>query len=137
MNGDNLQKAIYSKLTGDATVSGLVTDVYADVQQPLDAGSDAAFPFITIGQDNLSSWDSKTFFGTEAVCQIDIWSRSNNFVQAKEIGSAIVNALHHQSLTIADASHVMTVQESSVYSKDPDGHTKRGMLMFRVYFVRD
>lgn len=137
MNGDNLQKAIYSKLTGDATVSGLVTGVYADVQQPLDAGSDSAFPFITIGQDNLSSWDSKTFFGTEAVCQIDIWSRSNNFVQAKEIGSAIVNALHHQSLTIADASHVMTVQESSVYTKDPDGHTKRGMLMFRVYFVRD
>lgn len=137
MNADNLQRAIYSKLTGDATVSGLVTGVYADVQQPLDAGDSSAFPFITIGQDNLSSWDSKTFLGSEAVCQIDIWSRSNNFIEAKAIGSAVVNALHHQSLTIADASHVMTVQESSVYTRDPDGHTKRGLLSFRIFFVRD
>lgn len=137
MNADNLQRAIFTKLTTDATVSGLIQGVYADVQQPLDAGSDAAFPFVTIGQDNISSWDSKTFFGGEAVCQIDIWSRANNFTQAKQIGSAIVDALHHQALTITNASHVLTVQESSVYSKDPDGHTKRGMLMFRVFYVRD
>lgn len=137
MNGDNLQRAVYAKLTNDATLMAIIVGVYADVQQPSDAGSDAPFPYVTIGSDNLSSWDSKTFFGTEALCQIDIWSRSNNFIEAKEIGDAITNALHHQSLTITDASHVMTVQQSSTYSKDPDGHTKRGMLMFRVVFTRD
>lgn len=136
MNGDNLQRAIYSKLTSDATLMALIKGVYADVQQAEDSGAPAPFPYVTIGSDNLSSWDSKTFFGTEALCQIDIWSRANNFIEAKTIGSAITDALHQQPLTIADADHVITVQQSSVYSKDPDGHTKRGMMMFRVVFTR-
>ena len=137
MNGDNLQRAIYDKLTNDATLMGLIQGVYADVQQVLDSGSDIPFPYVTIGSDNLAPWDSKTFFGTEALCQIDVWSRSNNFLEAKAIGSALTNALHQQPLTIQDADHVMTVQQSAVYSKDPDGHTKRGMFMFRVLFTRD
>lgn len=137
MNGDNLQKAIYNKLTGDATLMSLIDGVYADVEQSLDSGSDVPFPYVTIGSDNLLPWDSKTFLGTESLCQIDVWSRSNNFLEAKSIGSAITNALHQQPLTIQDADHVMTVQQSSVYSKDPDGHTKRGMFMFRVLFTRD
>lgn len=137
MNSENLQSAIYTKLTGNSALMALITGVYADVQQPIDAGSDAAFPYVTIGQDNASSWDTKTEFGTEALCQIDIWSRSNNFTQAKTIGSAITDALHQQPLTITGASHVLTFQQSEVYSKDPDGHTKRGMLMFRVVFTRN
>lgn len=137
MNGENLQRAIYSKLTGDATLMALIEGVYADVAEPLDAGTDAPFPYVTIGQDNMAPWDSKTFLGTDAICQIDIWSRANNFLEAKAIGTAIVDALHHQPLTITRASHVMTVSQSATYSKDPDGHTKRGMLMFRVSFVRD
>lgn len=136
MNGENLQRAIYSKLTADASLMGLIDGIYADVTQPFDAGSDALFPYVTIGSDNLASWDSKTFLGSEALCQIDIWSRSNNFLEAKAIGSAITNALHQQPLTISDASHVITTQTTAVYSKDPDGHTKRGMLMFRVVFTR-
>lgn len=137
MNGENLQRAIYDKLAGDVSLMALIDGVYADVQQPLDAGSNVPFPYVTIGSDNLAPWDSKTFLGTEALCQIDIWSRTNNFLEAKSIGSAITNALHHQPLTISGASHVMTVQQSSVYSKDPDGHTKRGLLMFRVLFTRE
>lgn len=136
MNGDNLQRAIYSKLTGDATLMALITGVHSDVQHPDDAGSDSAFPYVTIGSDSLAPWDSKTFFGTEALCQIDIWSRQNNYLEAKAIGSAIYDALHHQPMTITDASHVMTVHVSSTYSKDPDGHTKRGLMMFRVTFTR-
>jgi hypothetical protein len=136
MNGENLQSAIYGALTSDATLMALVTGVYADVQQPIDSGSNTPFPYVTIGSDNLGSWDSKTFFGTEALCQIDIWSRQNNYTEAKQIGSAITDVLHQQPLTIANASHVLTTQQSATYSKDPDGHTKRGMLMFRVVFVR-
>jgi len=137
MNGENLQRAIYDKLIGNATLMGLIDGVYADVQQVLDSGSDIPFPYVTIGSDSLATWDSKTFFGTDALCQIDVWSRANNFLEAKEIGSAITDVLHQQPLTIQDADHTMTVQQSSVYSKDSDGHTKRGMFMFRVLFTRD
>lgn len=137
MNSENLQAAIYSKLTGNSPLMALIKGVYADAQQPADAGALTDFPYVTIGQDNGASWDTKTTFGTEAICQIDIWSRSNNFTQAKTIGSAITDALHQQPLTITGASHVLTFQQSEVYSKDPDGHTKRGMLMFRIVFTRN
>jgi hypothetical protein len=137
MNGENLQRAIYSKLIADTSLMALIQNVYADVEQPSDAGSNNPFPYVTIGNDSLVSWDSKTFVGTESICQVDIWSRQNNLTEAKTIGSAIVDALHYQTLTITGASHVITTQQSSAYSKDPDGHTKRGMLMFRVVFVRD
>ena len=109
MNGENLQRAIYDKLIGNATLMGLIDGVYADVQQVLDSGSDIPFPYVTIGSDSLATWDSKTFFGTDALCQIDVWSRANNFLEAKEIGSAITDVLHQQPLTIQDADHTITV----------------------------
>lgn len=137
MNEDNLQRAIYSKLTNDSALMALITGVYADVQQPSDAGSDSVFPFVTIGIVTCVPFDTKTTFGTEAICQIDAWSRSNNLTEVKKIGSAIHDALHHTALTISGASHTMTVQQSSAYTKDQDGHTKRGLLQFRVVFVID
>ncbi len=137
MKGAALQSAIYSVLSNDAALMALITGVYADIEQPNDSGSSSNFPYVTIGSDNLASWDSKTFFGTEAVCQIDAWSRSNNLLEAKNVGEAIVDALHCQPMTISGASHVLTRQENSVYTKDPDGHTKRGLLTFRVIYTRD
>lgn len=134
MNGDNLQRAIYAALTGDAALMALITGVYADVQQPNLPEDNAAFPYVTIGQDNLSPFDTKTDNGTTAVCQIDVWSRENNLLEVKAIGAAIHAALHHQSLTITGANHVLTVVETATYSKDPDGQTKRGMVMVRVIY---
>lgn len=135
MNADALQKAIYSKLTGDAILAAAVVGVYADVQQPASPEDDTLFPYVTIGRDTLTPWDTKTNFGVEALCQIDVWSRSNNFVEAKEIGELIWAALHHTDLIITGASHTMTVQENAGYTNDPDGHTKRGLLMFRVNYT--
>ena len=136
MNGEALQQAIYSKLSGDAELMAMIRGVYAVVDQADDSGSDAAFPYVTIGRDSIVPWDTKTSFGAEAICQIDVWSRAGNYLEAKGIASAISNALHHQPLTIAGCSHVMTVEQSSAFMKDPDGTTKRGMLLFKVSYVR-
>ena len=78
-----------------------------------------------------------SFNGTDATCQIDLWSRQNNLIQIKTLGSAVVDALQYSSLTITDAQHVLTQQISSTYSSDPDGHTKRGILLFQVLFKRN
>ena len=134
MNLDALQTAIYSKLTGDTDVMAIAQSVSVDVEQPANPEDESAFPFITLGRDDATPWDTKTNFGVTALCQIDIWSRSNNFLEAKQLASAIWTALHHRPLAIANADHVMTVLESTSYSDDPDGHTKRGMLIFRVTY---
>ena len=134
MNADNLQRALYNALTGDVALMALITGVYADVQQPDLPESDSNFPYVVIGQDNLSPFDTKTKLGASALAQIDIWSRQNNLIEAKEVASAIYTALHYQPLTITDADHVVTMVESQVFSKDPDGHTKRGMVMVRIIY---
>lgn len=134
MKADELQKALYGALSANAGLSALINGVYADVQQPNLPEDASAFPYVTIGQDNLSDDGTKTGEITDALCQIDIWSRSNNYVEAKEIGAAIFAALHKQSLSITGATHIATRVESEVYSADPDGHTKRGMIMARVTY---
>jgi len=134
VNGDNLQKAIYNKLTGDETLTALITGVYADVQQPDEPESESLFPYVTIGQDNLERWDTKTDFGVNALCQIDVWSRQNNYLEVKKIASNIYSALHAKSLTIPEAEHVLTRVESEEYTIDEDGHTKRGLMLVRVIY---
>lgn len=134
MKSDALQTAIYSKLTGDATLMALITGVYADVEQPNLPEADSVFPYVTIGNDQITAWDNKTLNGASAICQIDVWSRSNNLIEAKAIGSAIHGALHHTALTITGASHIITMIESETYTKDPDGHTKRGLILARVLY---
>lgn len=134
MNEENLQRAIYAALTGDAALMALVTGVHVDVQQPNLPEDAAAFPYVVMGQDNITSWDTKSDNGGNALCQIDVWSRQNNLLEVKAIGSAIHAALHMQPLTITGAEHVLTAVETSTYSKDPDGHTKRGMVMVRVLY---
>ena len=134
MNADNLQRAIFSALNDDPVLGLLITGVYADVQQPAKPEDDSAFPYVVIGQDNLSPWDTKTNLGGNAICQVDVWSRSNNFLEAKEVGGAVHDALHYGTLDIDRADHTMTTAVSANYTTDPDGHTKRGVMLFRVLY---
>lgn len=136
MNGDGLQRGLYTKLANYAPLTALVTGIYADVPQALDSEDGNSFPFVTIGQDTLTGWDTKTTEGTNALCQIDIWSRSHNILEAKQIASEITDALNDTALTIVGASHVLTKVESATFMRDPDGKTKRGMMMVRVLFTR-
>ncbi len=134
MNLDALQTAIYSKLVNDAAVMETAVDVFADKPQPAVPEDVSGFPNITFGQDTGSPWDTKTDFGATVLSQIDIWSRSNNYIEIKQLGGAIHDALHHRPLIIENADHTMTVAVSATYTDDPDGHTKRGLLVFRITY---
>lgn len=131
---DNLQRALYAAMTGNAPLMALVEGVHAVVDQPDDAELPEAFPYISFGQDTLTASDTKTTDGINALCQIDVWSRANNYTEAKEIGAAIRTALHHQSLTISGANHIITRFESADYMIDADGQTKHGVCLVRVVF---
>lgn len=137
MKSANLQRAVYSALVNDAAVSGLVQSVYADHPQPDEPEDDSVFPYITIGNDVATTWDSHTFDGGNHLVQIDVWSRSNNFLETKDVADAIRDLLHHQPLTIAAADHVLTINENNTFTRDPDGHTKRGMCMYRIILTED
>ena len=134
MLADELQDAIRAKLEADVALVAAVTGIWVDVAQPDLPEADSALPYLTFGEDQISNWDTKTGNGASAVCQIDIWSRSNNLIEAKEIGKLVYRALHKGALTFATAAHVSTVVESQAYSNDPDGKTKRGITLVRVIY---
>jgi hypothetical protein len=65
---------------------------------------------------------------------IDVYSRSNNFLEAKQIAGAVKLALHHTALTIIGANHVMTVVEMITTVREADGITKRAIMQIRVVY---
>ena len=134
MKGAELQRAIYSALTGDVTLMALITGVFADVQQPNRPEDGSLFPYVVIGADNLATFDTKTDNGVQALAQIDVWSRQNNLTEAKDVGTAVYDVLQKGSLTITGAHHILTRAVGQEYSTDPDGHTKRGLLTFIVIY---
>lgn len=135
MNLDNLQKAIFSALSADTDIAAVVsTRIYADVPQVDDSGDDTQFPFITLGEDTAISDDTKTTLGVEATVQLNLWSRSQNFIEVKNLGKLVHTALHHEPLTITDATHTLTIVESVGYTRDPDGHTKQGVILLRIKY---
>ena len=139
MNADGFQRAVFSKLSGSAALIAAistawgVTPIFADV--PEVEGDDAAyFPFVTFGKDTFTPWDTKSTHGGNVTFQVDIWTRSANYTQAKEIAGLVNDVLHDQELTITGSASILTRNESASFSMDPDGITRRGLMLFRAQY---
>lgn len=134
MRSDELQKALYTKLNGDVTLSAMLVGVYAHVEEVDDGEDTSLFPYVTLGPETSVPFDTKTNYGMEALVQVDIWSRQKDYVETKQIAERVYELLHHQPLVIETVDHVMTVLESASYVLDPDGVTRHGMQSFRVVY---
>jgi len=140
MKTAELQQGIFTRLSGDATLIAALSTawspsvpIFADVPQ-VDGGNAAFFPYVTFGPDTAIPWDTKTTFGGNATVQINVWSRSGNYTQVKNIATMIYTRLHHQPLAIPTASEVLTTCESQSVSLDPDGETRRALMLFRALY---
>jgi hypothetical protein len=138
MKAAALHQAIYTKLN-DASITALLSTVYTplvaiftDVPQQADGENEAAFPFITIGSNVITPNDTKDKVGGNGIVQIDVWDRDASMLGIEAIADAIDLQMRRTALTIAGATHVTTELESSTQSKDPDGKTKRILLLYRV-----
>lgn len=129
-----LQKTIYAALTGNITVTALVTGVYDAVPQADDAGDGAAFPYITIGEDNHNGWDTDTTVGRDASVVIHTWSRYPGRKEVKEIQGAVYAALNRATLSITGFSFVACDLLSSETLTETDELTRHGVQTFRVLF---
>ncbi len=139
MNATALQTALYDLMVGDSTLLALLSSswdddaVFVDVPQQ-NADDEDYYPFVSFGADELRVMDSKTFQGTRARVQIDAWSRSNDYAEVKDISDRIYDLLHRQDLTISGVTHVTTGIVSVNFALDPDGHTRRAMMLYEVVY---
>lgn len=127
----SIQNTIYDVLSTTSAVTSLA-DVYDNVPQAADAGSDAAFPYITIGEDTLVEWDTDTELGADCTITIHTWSRYRGRKETKQIQGAIYAALHRANLTISGYNLVGIDWLQSESFMDTDGLTRHGVQTFRI-----
>jgi hypothetical protein len=138
MNAElEIQKAIYDVLANDYTLSNMVTGVYDSVPQAEDAGSDVAFPYVTIGDDTALDWNTDTSNGKEATITVHSWSRYRGRSEVKEIQGAIYEALHLANITVQGYNLVECWSEYSETLVDPDGLTRHGVQRFRLIIDKE
>ena len=141
MKSDDLQTAIYSRLNDSSVTSLLSTSysplaaIFTDVPQAADSELETAFPFITIGADTINPFDSKDDLGGSAIVQIDVWDRATSMLDLKAVVDAVDARLRRQDLSISGVTHITTELESCTFSRDPDGKTKRALILYRVLWI--
>lgn len=114
-----IQAAIFAKLQTVGTV-------YDHVPQ------ESAFPYIVIGDDTSTPWDTDDSTGSESTCTIHVWSRQRGRKEVKTIMQAIYDAMHRQELTITGGALVECAAEFQESFLDPDGITRHGVIRFRL-----
>jgi len=124
-----VQTAVFGALTGRAELIALV-DVYDSVPQ------DAAFPYVTIGEDNHNEWDTDTTIGSDCSITIHTWSRARGRKETKQIQAEIYAALHRAELTHTGYKFDSCDWESSQSFTDADGLTRHGVQTFRIILER-
>ena len=125
-----LQQALFSKLDGDTTLGALITGVFDSVPK------DQAFPYITIGDDTVGDFGTKTEAGQDHVVMITAWARSRGRKTVKQILARVYTLLHEQTLVDPTSptvfENVLTRFIGSHMRRDPDGLTHQGESEFRI-----
>lgn len=121
-----VQKAIYAALTGDGTLMGMVQGVYDQPDQ------NAAFPYITIGEDTNVPDDLLVATGSQNTQTVHTWSRSAGMSQAKQIMDRVHGVLHNKVLSVATTQAVECRMEFAETFRDADGITRHGVQRVRV-----
>lgn len=118
-----LQQAVFAVLSCDGAVSDLIDDRLFDA---VPRGS--AFPYVVIG-DGAETADAGA---SEHTLSLHVWSRGGGHREAKQIASALREALEGTPLSLDGHSLVNLAFQSADYARLADGETWRATLRFRA-----
>ena len=125
-----LQSTIYTALNNDSNLtSTLGASVFDDVPE------NTGYPYVQIGEDQVSDFSTKDETGSEVTIEMDVWSRYRGSKEAKEIMDRIHTLLHDSSLTVSGTNLVNLRFEFSDLVRDPDGITRHGIMRFRAILL--
>ena len=124
----NLQKAIFSALNGDSTLTSTLS---ATIHDHVPQGTQ--FPYVVIGEETMTDDSStKDIDFNEFTLVIHTFSRNRGRKEAKEIMARVYELLHKASLTVTGANHINTRFEFHDVIKENDGLTYHGVQRFRT-----
>jgi hypothetical protein len=123
-----LQKDIYSTLTGDVTLMAKINGVYDFIPD------NKPFPFVRVGEINLTDSGTHTFNGFEVEFVIDLWHRPPNRGKAALHGimDDIYRLLHKATFSIPNYTVYVSRFISSSIIVEEDNVTYHGITKFRI-----
>lgn len=121
-----LQKAVFTRLNTDATLSAMVTGVFDFVPQGTE------YPYATIGTIAAKDWSTATTVGLEAKVEIEVFSRGRGRKETLDIIQCIRVLLHQASLTVTGHTLVDIFFTESEVAQQRDGLTYRGTITFKA-----
>lgn len=123
-----LQQAVYSRLSGDATLTTtLSADVYDNVP------STAVFPYVAIGNVTEGPRDTMGRTGRDLEVTIHIWSQYAGMKQTKEIQNRVDELLDRWAPTVTGWNATQMQQEFFEVFMDADGVTRHGVSRYGIH----
>lgn len=123
-----LQDAIYTRLSGDAT---LVTTLGAAVYDHVP--DSAAFPYVTIGDVTEAPNDTMGRTGRDITVTVHIWSQVKGMIQVSNIQNRVDALLDRWAPTVTGWTATQMLHEFFETFRDPDGKTRHGVARYRIH----
>ena len=123
-----LQAAVFQHLSADATLTGLVgTDIY-------DALPPGTVPllYVSLGPEDAKDRSDQTGPGADHVFTVSVVSEAAGFQTAKQVASAISDALHGADLTLSRGHLTSLWFQQAQARRVADASTRRIDLKFRA-----
>lgn len=124
-----VQRALYTKLTGDGVLMGMVTGVYDVVPQK------TALPYVEIGDGEYNTLAADVMNLSEIRFQVDVWTDANGRKTALTILNRLYAVLHLGTLTLTGYQHITMRCEQAETALVEEASRVRGMLTVRIAVV--
>jgi len=125
----DFQTALYNRLVANTTLTALVDADHIHDHVP----TKESYPFVVVGDDMSTEWDTKGRNGEELAVQIHVWDQNPGLKWTKQILQAIYAALHNVELTLGvDYHNVLLQYVGSQTFVEPDNVTRHGVIRFRA-----
>lgn len=123
-----VQRALYTKLTGDTALMDLITGVFDWVDE------DESYPYVVIGEAVETPDNAHDRHGSQTVVSLHVWSQYRGYAQALQIAARVLQVLDHTPLTIDGHHHVVTRYEfmQTLTDPEPPGDIRHVPMRFRV-----
>lgn len=121
-----VQRALYTKLSGDGVLMGLVSGVYDSVPQ------NTALPYVVIGNGNQNIRPAESAVIAECALRLEVWTEAGGRKMALTILSRLHALLHLGTLTVTGYQLVMLRVEQASTTLEEEGTLLNGRMLISV-----
>jgi hypothetical protein len=123
-----LRRSLHQSLAGHAPLVAVLggPHVYDEVPRG------AAFPYVTLGDAEVSDWSTGSSTGQEHRLTLHVWSRQGGQAEAHIIAGEIIAALEDVPLHPAGHRLVNLRFATADIRREADGRTWHGLVRFRA-----